>query len=79
MKCRFPVVDLEGSYAMAILLCETWDQHVGLLLHAAPDTELQDPSRKKYYTGYAFSRSILGRPQSCRIAYLGSDLHNLQF
>ena len=81
MKCHFPIADLDNLYSIAVLLCETQGNYVGLLLHAAQATasEYQDPTRKRYYTAYAFNRSTLGRPQSWRLAYIGDDLHNLKF
>ena len=78
MKCHFPIIDMD-TYAIAVLLCETSSQHVGLLLHAASGTEVQDPVRRKYYTAYAFDKKKTGRAHSCRLALLGNDLYNLRF
>ncbi|KAH9935233.1 HET-domain-containing protein [Epithele typhae] len=80
MKCRFPVIDC-GDFLIAVLLCETNDDHIGLFLHPAPRSETQDPTRRVYYTGYAFSKA--GRqPISAdisRLVALGRDLSNLRF
>lgn len=78
MKCRFPVADI-GEYSIAVLLCETSTQHVGLLLHPVPESSVQDPRQKKYYTGYAFLTASVNRFRSCRLVYLGNDLYNLRF
>ena len=79
MKCRFPIIDLEG-FSIAVLLSESsTSQHIGLLLHRAPETQVQDFLRPKYYASYAFIRNDIGRPVACRLVHLGNDLHNLQF
>ena len=76
MKCRFPVAEVDGI-TIAVLLVETAKQHLGLILHPASGTEIQDPCRKTYYTMWSFQKDRSFR--SCRVACLGGDLYNLRF
>lgn len=79
MKCRFPVAEIDGI-TIAVLLCETTHQHLGLLLHPAQAGAFQthDPARQAYYVSWAFSKGSRQYWQ-CRLAYLGRDLHSLCF
>lgn len=76
VRCRFPLAEVEGI-TIAVLLCQSADQHYGLLLHPAQDEELQDPSRRTYYVSWSFKSSTVILPY--RIAELGNDLYNLRF
>ena len=53
MKCRFPVAEVDGI-TIAVLLAETYDEHLGMILHPAEESELQDPTRKMYYIAWPF-------------------------
>ncbi len=75
LECRFPIIEGDGV-AIAVLLCETHEAHVGLLLHPSPPNVL-DPTRKRYHTGYGFSKD--GGVAFFRLVYLGDDWHNLRF
>ena len=77
VKCRFPVAEIDNGYALAVLLCTTFEGHVGLLLHPS-NSSLQDPTRKKYHVGYAYLR-VDDAPGLVRLSPLGSDIHNLRF
>lgn len=76
MKCRFPVAEIDG-FTIAVLLVETNDEHLGMILHPAEDDELQDPSRKMHYVTWPFKTE--NTYFNCRLALLGGDLYNLQF
>lgn len=76
MQCRFPLAEVDGI-TIAVLLCETNEEHLGLLLHPAKETELRDPTHNVYYTGWAFETGDTHR--YCRVARLGNDLYNLRF
>ena len=76
MKCHFPVAEIDGV-TIAVLLVETDKQHLGLILHPAEDIELQDPSRRMYYTTWSFEKGQSF--DQCRLAHLGDDLYNLRF
>ena len=75
LQCRFPVIESDGL-TIAVLLCETGREHIGLLLHPSHDP-VQDPSRKKYRTGYCF-RMPSGGIGFARLLSLGNDLYNLR-
>ena len=77
MKCRFPIAEVD-QFTIAVLLCETTTDHVGLLLYPAVDDEVQDPSRKMYYIGHGFETSSQSF-RYVRLAHLGRDLYNLRF
>ena len=77
MKCRFPVAEVDGI-TIAVLLCETPEQHLGLLLHPAPDTEALDQTRKTYCVSWAFQEGELAHTTR-RVACLGGDLYDLHF
>ena len=67
-----------NGYALAVLLCTTFEGHLGLLLHPS-NSSLQDPTRKKYHVGYAYLR-VDDAPGLLRLSPLGSDIiHNLRF
>ena len=76
MKCRLPVAEVDGI-TIAVLLVQTALNHVGLLLHPAPNNELQDPNRGTYYVSWVFT----GIPRGiyARLANLGDNLYNLRF
>ena len=78
MKCRFPIIEV-GDLLIAVLLCETEDEHIGLFLHPSPGSETQDPMRRTFYTGYAFVDDQSGKGGLYRLATLGTDLYNLRF
>ena len=77
MKCRFPVAEVDGI-TIAILLAETFKEHLGLILHPAANHELQDPSLNLYCVGWLFEVNSQTN-RFCRLAYLGNDLYNLRF
>ena len=77
MRCRFPVAEVDGV-TIAVLLSQTDKDHLGLLLHPAEDDELQDPTDKVYYTGWALKTGPHSQ-RYCRVARLGNDLYNLRF
>ena len=77
MECRFPVGEVDGI-TIAVLLTETEDQHVGLLLFPAPADEALDPTRNLYYTSWTFTVPN-GSRVTMKLALLGSDLYNLRF
>ena len=76
MKCRFPVAQVNGI-TIAVLLVETNNQHLGMILHPAPENELQDPIRKMYYIAWPFRTDRMYL--NCRLALLGGDLYDLRF
>ena len=78
MRCRFPVIEVD-DILIAVLLCETSDEHIGLFLHPAPGYETQDPMRRIYYAGYAFITTEARDGESYRLVTLGNDLYNLRF
>ena len=78
MRCRLPVAGVDGI-TIAILLCQTFKQHLGLLLHPAPANQVMDPSRSLYYASWAFSKANANTSSAKRVACLGDDLYNLQF
>ena len=71
MECHFPIIESEG-FIVAVLLCDTSREHIGLILRPSDDP-VQDLSRKKYHTGGMFS--IHGFR---RLILLGNDLYNLR-
>ena len=71
-----PVIESQGI-TVAVLLCDTDAQHVGLLLHPS-NANMQDPSRPKYHVGYGFRRPN-GSLTYVRLVSLGKDWYNLQF
>ena len=77
MKCRFPVAEVDGV-TIAVLLCETTEEHLGLFLHPAPRSEVLDPTREAYSVSWAFREGDHGHI-SKRVACLGGDLYNLRF
>ena len=77
MKCRFPVAEVDGII-IAVLLCETPEQHLGLLLHPAPDTEALDQTRETYCVSWAFQEGEFAHTIR-RVACLGGDLYDLRF
>ena len=76
-KCRFPIAEVDGI-TIAVLLCQAEAEHLGLLLHPAPDNEILDPSHKLYYVSWAFCQQN-GHGYESRVAFLGGDLHDLRF
>ncbi|KAM5543043.1 hypothetical protein V8D89_003427 [Ganoderma adspersum] len=82
LKCHFPVIESDGL-TVAVLICDTGREHLGLLLHPSTD-RVQDPSRPKYYTGHGIHRQPhrLGAksPQRelARLVSLGSDYWDLR-
>ena len=77
MKCRFPVADLEGGYAVAVLFCYNSKGHIGLLLHPSNFTP-PDPSPRRYNVGYYY-RCVDDTEGIGRLAFLGSNIHTLAF
>ena len=77
VKCRFPVADLGERYVLVVLLCNTDQNHLGLLLHESNDV-IQDPTKKRYVPGYIFGE-YNALPKLARFTPLGGDLHNLKF
>ncbi|KAI1791164.1 HET-domain-containing protein [Ganoderma leucocontextum] len=80
LECHFPIIESDGL-TVAVLLCDTGREHLGLLLHLSND-RVQDPFRKKYHTGYGFRRQPLGarypRLEFARLVSLGDDFRNLR-
>ncbi|PIL33567.1 hypothetical protein GSI_04190 [Ganoderma sinense ZZ0214-1] len=89
LECHFPIIESDGL-TVAVLLCDTGSDHLGLLLHPSSD-RVQDRSRKKYYTGCGLrkqpspgapgsnSNSSCGYPRRefARLISLGDDYWNL--
>ena len=75
LECRFPIIE-SGEFTIVVLLCDTGREHLGLLLHPS-DNLIQDPSRKRYHTGYGF-RTRSGQPGLARLISLGNDYYNLR-
>ena len=78
MKCRFPVVQVDGV-TIAILPCRRDGEHLGLLLHPGPKDPIQGLSRQVYYVSWLFSKPTGSDYWSTRLASLGNDMHNLRF
>ena len=76
VKLRLPVFDIDGI-AVAVLLCEDPDGHLGLLL--TRDPRGTDPTRPRYYTGIESRRSDISPGYRARLAVLGRDLRDLHF
>ncbi|KAH9935222.1 HET-domain-containing protein [Epithele typhae] len=76
MKCHFPVAEVDGITIM-VLLVETDDKHLGMILHPAKADEVQDPSQQLFYVTWAFKTTE--SYSNCRLAELGGDLYNLNF
>ncbi|KAI1791141.1 HET-domain-containing protein [Ganoderma leucocontextum] len=72
-KCRFPIIESDG-FTIAVLLCDTGHEHIGLILYPSNDP-VQDPSRKKYHVGYGF-QTHAGRFFR-RLISLGNNFYNL--
>lgn len=77
MECHVPIAEVDGV-TIAVLLAQTSQYHMGLLLHPVDDNDLRDPQREMYYTGWSFITPEGGQ-KLCRIAFLGNDLYNLRF
>ena len=77
VKCRFPIAELGDGYAVAVLLCNTEREHIGLLLHPS-NLPLQDPTKRRYNVGYAH-RDSGGVRWLRRLLSLGGDIYNLTF
>ncbi|EJF60763.1 HET-domain-containing protein [Dichomitus squalens LYAD-421 SS1] len=75
LECRFPIIESDGL-TVAVLLCDTGREHVGLLLHPS-NWLFQDPTRKKYHSGNGF-RLASGNVAFARLISLGNDLYNLR-
>ncbi|KAH9943273.1 HET-domain-containing protein [Epithele typhae] len=76
MKCRLPLAEI-GNHTIAVLFCETDEEHVGLLLHpVAPDPER---SHQTYHVGARFEDRSEGTTRYIRVVHLGADFHNLSF
>nr|VWO95729.1 Alcohol dehydrogenase 1 [Ganoderma boninense] len=76
VECRFPIIESDGL-TIAVLLCDTGREHIGLLLCPSNDP-VQDPSRKKYHAAYCFqSPGSTSNIDSFRLISLGSDFYNL--
>ncbi|KAI1791126.1 HET-domain-containing protein [Ganoderma leucocontextum] len=75
LECHFPIIESEGL-VIAVLLCDTGREHIGLLLHPS-NFIIQDPSRKKYHTGQGF-RMPSGGAGFARLISLGDDFYNLR-
>ena len=77
LECHFPIIESDGL-TVAVLLCDAGDYggYIGLLLHPVDD-RVQDPSRKKYYTGHGFRRECGGDLVFRRLVPLGKDYWNL--
>ncbi|KAI0706356.1 heterokaryon incompatibility protein-domain-containing protein [Earliella scabrosa] len=69
LQCRFPIIEAD-EVTIAVLLCQTANAHLGLLLHPSP-TPLLDPTRKTYRVGYTFQQGA--RTSGMRIIDLGRD------
>ena len=77
MKCKFPVAEVNGV-TIAVLLCETGDQHIGLLLHRVdPEVAVHDVDAQVYNVGWAFKSGHTYR--YTRTVELGRDLYHLRF
>lgn len=61
----------DGRLVIAVLLCDNYVSHIGLLLHHA-DNNFQDQSRRQYKVGYAFQNPD-GSPTFVRLVSLGPD------
>lgn len=76
VECRFPIIEWNGL-TIAVLLCHTRGDHLGLLLFPSNDP-IQDPSRKKYYVGYGFWQgSDINSYHFARLIPLGTDFYEL--
>lgn len=75
LKCRFPIIESEGL-TVAVLLCDTGREHLGLLLHPSKPA-IQDPSRNQYHCGCCFMMPYILRFKFARLISLGSDFYNL--
>ncbi|PIL33600.1 hypothetical protein GSI_04223 [Ganoderma sinense ZZ0214-1] len=75
VECRFPIIESDGL-TIAVLLCDTGREHIGLLLCPSNDP-VQDPSRKKYHTAYGFWNRGSAFSESFRLISLGNDFYNL--
>ncbi|KAM5543070.1 hypothetical protein V8D89_003454 [Ganoderma adspersum] len=80
VECRFPIIESDGV-VVAVLLCDTGCEHLGLLLRESNDP-IQDPSRKKYYIWryqpVPFPSSLRYLSLVERLISLGTDLYNLR-
>ena len=76
VECHFPIIE-SGSLTIAVLLCDTGDEHIGLLLCPSNDP-VQDPHRKKYHAAYGFWSGASSCAESFRLISLGDDLYNLR-
>ena len=80
VECRFPIIESDGV-VVAVLLCDTGREHLGLLLRESNDP-IQDPSRKKYYIGryqpVPFPSPLRYISLVERLISLGPDLYNLR-
>ncbi|KAI0741021.1 HET-domain-containing protein [Earliella scabrosa] len=75
IECRFPIIEV-GGITIAVLLCDTGREHIGLLLHPSNNI-IQDPTRKMYNIGYGF-RMENGAIGFARLISLGNDLHDIR-
>ncbi|PIL33594.1 hypothetical protein GSI_04217 [Ganoderma sinense ZZ0214-1] len=80
VECRFPIIESDGI-AVAVLLCDTGREHIGLLLRQSNDP-VQDPWRKKYYIvryqpiSFPSSQRYISLVE--RLISLGNNLYNLR-
>ncbi|KAH9935168.1 HET-domain-containing protein [Epithele typhae] len=77
MKCHFPIADV-GGITIMVLLVETLDQHLGMILHPAKE-DSRDSGTPVFYVSWAFNSAATRRPKLTRLAQLGGDLYNLKF
>ncbi|KAH9935213.1 HET-domain-containing protein [Epithele typhae] len=77
MKCHFPVAEFAGITIM-VLLAQTDDQHLGIILHPAESDEIQNPSQPLFYVTWAFKKDDSAY-NIFRLVELGGDLYNLTF
>ncbi|KAM5543082.1 hypothetical protein V8D89_003466 [Ganoderma adspersum] len=75
LECRFPIIESDGL-TVAVLLCDNSREHIGLLLHPSKNS-IQDPTRKKYYSGCC-NKLPFGGVSFARLVSLGDDLYNLK-
>ncbi|KAH9937837.1 HET-domain-containing protein [Epithele typhae] len=72
VKFRFPVIRIQDA-TIAVLLCESNGQHLGLLLHESPDAG-EDPTRPRFRVGWPCVGAERGW---ARLVTLGNNLNDL--
>ncbi|KAH9935205.1 HET-domain-containing protein [Epithele typhae] len=70
MKCRFPIAEVDEITIM-VLLVETLDQHLGIILHPGEE--------EVFNVSWGFKADSAAVYSLIRLAQLGGDLYNLKF